>query len=99
LRERQRTDPRTPRRDAQGRDVFEVWADAVLADPAGEYARIARDILPAETPDNSNNAVVTAIGQLYLQADQAANKVPDPRVIEAIGEPEKPQDANGSNDW
>jgi hypothetical protein len=28
------TDPKSPRRDAQGGDVFEVWADMVLANPA-----------------------------------------------------------------
>jgi hypothetical protein len=38
------TDPKAPRRDAQGRDVFEVWADMVLANPATEYARVARDV-------------------------------------------------------
>jgi hypothetical protein len=52
------TDPKAPRRDAQGRHVFEVWADMVLANPAAEYARVARDILPAETPDNSDNNTV-----------------------------------------
>jgi hypothetical protein len=35
------TDPKSPRRDAQGRDVFEVWADMVLANPPQEYARVA----------------------------------------------------------
>jgi hypothetical protein len=48
------TDPKTPRR--------EVWADMVLANPPAEYARVARDILPAETPDDPNsNAVVNNI--------------------------------------
>src|ERR1700750_2616915 len=56
------TDPRTPRRDAQGRDVFEVWADMVRANPPAEYARVACDILPAETPDSGQgNAVVANI--------------------------------------
>jgi hypothetical protein len=32
------TDPKAPRRDAQGRDVFEVWADMVLANPAAGCA-------------------------------------------------------------
>jgi hypothetical protein len=58
------TDPKAPRRDAQGRDVFEVWADAVLANPAAEYARVARDIVPAETEDNSNSSVVNNIQAL-----------------------------------
>jgi hypothetical protein len=47
------TDLKSPRRDAQGRDVFEVWADMVLANPAAEYARVARDILPAEVADTA----------------------------------------------
>jgi hypothetical protein len=96
------TDPKAPRRDALGRDVFEVWADLVLANPPAEYARVARDILPAETPDNSNgNSVVMSIQQLYLQAVQEANRQPDPRIVEASAEPvsEKPQGANESNDW
>jgi hypothetical protein len=60
------TDPKAPRRDALGRDVFEVWADIVLANPAAEYARVARDILQAETLDNSNsNMVVNSIQSLY----------------------------------
>ena len=95
------TDPRTPRRDAQGRDVFEVWADAVLADPAGEYSRVARDILPAEAPDNSGgNSVVNNIQTLYLRAVQEANRRPDPRIVEASAEPvtEKPQGVNQSSD-
>jgi hypothetical protein len=96
------TDPRSPRRDAQGRDVFQVWADMVLANPAVEYARVARDILPAEIPDDSNsNSVVTNIQQLYLTAVQEANRRPDPRVVEASAEPvtEKPQGTNETNDW
>jgi hypothetical protein len=44
------TDPKTPRRDAFGRDAFEVWADMVLANPPVEYARVARDIPPAKRP-------------------------------------------------
>jgi hypothetical protein len=93
------TDPKTPRRDALGRDVFEVWADMVLANPPVEYARVARDILPAEPADTENNAVVTNIQSLYLTAVQAANRVPDPRVVEASAEPvtEKPQGVE--DDW
>ena len=95
------TDPRTPRRDAKGRDVFEVWADAVLADPAGEYSRVARDILPAEAPDNSGgNSAVNNIQTLYLRAVQEANRRPDPRIVEASAEPvtERPQGVNRSRD-
>jgi hypothetical protein len=65
------TDPKRPRCDALGRDVFQVWADMVLANPAAEYARVARDILPAETEDNSNSSVVNNIRALYLTAVQA----------------------------
>jgi hypothetical protein len=67
------SDPKALRRDAQGRDVFEVWADMVLANPAAEYARVARDILPAETPDNSNGSVAN-IQALYLTAVQQAQR-------------------------
>jgi hypothetical protein len=89
------TDPKRPRRDAQGRDVFEVWADMVLANPAAEYARVAGDILPAETQDNSNSSVVNNIQTLYLAAVQEANRRPNPRIVEASAEPgpEKPQGA------
>jgi hypothetical protein len=45
----------------------------VLANPAAEYARVARDILPAETPDDLNgNAMVNNIQALYLTAVQRA---------------------------
>jgi hypothetical protein len=80
------TDPKSPRRDAQGRDVFEVWADMVLANPAAEYARVARDILPAEPADMGNDAMVTNIQSLYLTAVQAANREPDPRVVDVLAE-------------
>jgi hypothetical protein len=67
------TDPKAPRRDAQGRDVFEVWADMVLANPAAEHARVAHDILPAEVADRGvSDAVVTNIRSLYLTAVQQA---------------------------
>jgi hypothetical protein len=85
------TDPKSPRRDAHGRDVFEVWADMVLANPSAEYARVARDILPAETPDDSNgNAVVKYIQTLYLTAVQRAQRAPDPRVVDALAEKKPP---------
>jgi hypothetical protein len=77
------TDPKTPRHDAQGRDVFQVWADMVLANPAAEYARAARDILPAEAQDKSNSSVVNNIQALYLTAVQQAQHAPDPRVVDA----------------
>jgi hypothetical protein len=57
---------------------------------------------PAETLDNSNsNAVVNNIQSLYLTAIQQANRMPDPRVVDALAEPvtQKPQGANESNDW
>jgi hypothetical protein len=93
------TDPKAPRRDAQGRDVFEVWADMVLANPSAEYARVARDILTAETQENSNNnAVVNNIQSLYLTALQAANRMPDPRVVDALAEEKRPSE-NKSDDW
>jgi hypothetical protein len=92
-----------PRRDAQGRDVFEVWADMVLANPPQEYARVARDILSPETPENSNtNAMVTNIQSLYLTALQAANRVPDPRIVDAIAkenDPGVPDARDGATEW
>jgi hypothetical protein len=81
------TDPKAPRCDALGCDVFQVWADMVLANPAAEYARVARDILPAETPDDPNsNAVVNNIQALYLTAVQQAQRAPNPRVVDALAE-------------
>jgi hypothetical protein len=81
------TDPKAPPRDAQGRDVFEVWADMVLVNPAAEYARVARDILPTEVTDSGvSNEVVTNIQSLYLTAVQQANRDPDPRVVEVMAE-------------
>jgi hypothetical protein len=75
---------KAPRRDAQGRTVIEVWADLVLANPPLEFARVAREMLPQELPESANdNAVRTSIQNLYLTAVQAANKMPDPRIIEA----------------
>jgi hypothetical protein len=91
-----------PRRDAQGRDVFEVWADMVLANPAAEYARVARDILPPEPLDDSNaNSVVTSIQNLYLSAVIKANRVADPRVVEALAEPasEPPRGDGSKEEW
>jgi hypothetical protein len=71
----------------------------VLANPAAEYARVARDILPAETPDDLNgNAMVNNIQALYLTAVQRAERAPNPRVVDALAE-EKPSSANDSNDW
>jgi hypothetical protein len=71
----------------------------VLANPSAEYARVARDILPAEVEDSGQgNAVVANIQSLYLTAVQAANREPDPRVVNALVE-EKPPGANDSNDW
>jgi hypothetical protein len=58
---------------ALGRNVFQVWADMVRANPAAEYVRVAWDILPAETMDDpNNNAVVNNIQALYLTAVQQA---------------------------
>jgi hypothetical protein len=71
----------------------------VLANPPAEYARVARDILPAEAPDSAQrDAVVTNIQSLCLTAVQQANREPDPRVVNALAE-EKPPGANDSNDW
>jgi hypothetical protein len=79
------TDPKAPRRDSQGRTVYEVWADLVLANPAEEFARVARDILPKEQPTTGDGTSSTtlSIQQLYLTAVQAAQLAPNPRLIEA----------------
>src|SRR5262249_11303423 len=88
------TDPKAPRRDASGRDIFEVWADAILADPSGELARVAQHILPPEVPDNSNsNPVVTNIQALYLTAITDANR--RAAMIEARAEPDGHSTLNG----
>ena len=84
--ERMLTDPKAPRRDAAGRDVFEVWADLVLQNPPLEFARVAKDILPAERPEDGAGAgaIVNNIQALYLTAVQAANRAPDPRVVAQV---------------
>jgi hypothetical protein len=92
-----------PRRDAQGRDVFEVWADIVLANPPQEYARVGRDILSPETPENSNtNPMVTNIQSLYLTALREANRVPNPLIVDAIAKennPGVPDTRDGATEW
>lgn len=91
--ERMLTDPKSPRRDAQGRDVFEIWADLVLENPPMEFARVAREILPrdeAAPVDASTPSIVTNIQQLYLTAVQAANKEPDPRIVQGYAEGSPP---------
>ena len=62
-------DPKKRRRDALGRDVFEVWADLVLANPGVELER-AFKLFPqaAQQPEAALN-----IGALYLQAVQLVN--------------------------
>jgi hypothetical protein len=76
-----------------------VSSCAVLANPAAEYARVARDILPAEAPDDPNgNAVVNNIQALYLTAVQRAQRAPDPRVVDALAAA-KPLSTSDSNDW
>jgi hypothetical protein len=66
---------KAPRKDAQGRNVWEVWADCVLANPPAEYARVIREILPQEQPEGAvpAGAMITNIQALYLTALQAAN--------------------------
>jgi hypothetical protein len=83
--ERMLTDPRAPRRDAAGRDVFEVWADLVLQNPPLEFARVAKEILPPEPSGGGENSpAITNIQQLYLTAVQAANRTPDPRIVAQV---------------
>jgi hypothetical protein len=84
-----------PRRHKDGRTLTEVWADMVLADPAGEFARVAQHLLMPE-PDASASGgnVVTNIQSLYLTALQAASREPNPRTIEHT-QPEADQGANG----
>jgi hypothetical protein len=81
------TDPRAPRRDAKGRDVFEVWADLVLENPPREFARVIAEILPPLPPDETGAgaAVVTNIQALYLTAIQAAQHAPKPKPLEIDG--------------
>jgi hypothetical protein len=76
-----------PRRAADGRDVYQVWADMVLADPPGEIAR-ALTFFPKEHEQKQSDSNVTNnIGALYLQAVQSANRAPDARIVdvEALG--------------
>jgi hypothetical protein len=84
--ERMLTDPKAPRRDARGRDVFEIWADLVLENPPLEFARVAREILPREAgaDDGALPNVVNNIQALYLTAVQAANRKPDPRIVAQV---------------
>jgi hypothetical protein len=86
-----------PRRDAQGRDVFQVWADLVLANPPEEFARVARDILPPAEPDtNAANNNVMNIGALYLQAVRDVNRNHEAKIVD-IPPPEQ-ADKNGAHD-
>jgi hypothetical protein len=83
--ERMLTDPKAPRRDAAGRDVFEVWADLVLQNPPLEFARVANEILPPEPSGGGENSpAITNIQSLYLTAVQAANRAPDPRIVAQV---------------
>jgi hypothetical protein len=83
--ERMLTDPKAPRRDAAGRDVFEVWADLVLQNPPLEFARVANEILPPEPSGGGENSLaITNIQSLYLTAVQAANRAPDPRIVAQV---------------
>jgi hypothetical protein len=86
-----------PRRDAQGRDVFQVWADLVLANPAEEFARVARDILPPAEPDTNAANNVMNIGALYVQAVQAANKSLEAKIVEAKAA--APGSPGPASDW
>ena len=77
------------RRDAKGRTITEVWADMVLADPAGEFARVCQEILPKElVPEAGTSGATLSIQQLYLTAIQSAQTVPNPRQIEGKAEEE-----------
>jgi hypothetical protein len=94
-----------PRRTKDGRNITQVWADLVLADPPGEFARVAEYLLPPEASDGAAGAggnVVTNIQSLYLTALQAASREPNPRTIEHT-QPEADQGANGVqpavSDW
>jgi hypothetical protein len=79
-----------PRRTKDGRNITQVWADLVLADPPGEFARVAEYLLPPEAVEGaSNSSVVTNIQSLYLTALQAASREPNPRTIESTAEPAK----------
>jgi hypothetical protein len=84
---------KAPRRDAQGRTVIEVWADLVLANPPLEFARVAREILPQETPESgAAGATASSIQTLYLVAMREVSHEAQ-KVIESVAE--KPQGANG----
>jgi hypothetical protein len=92
------------RRHKDGRTLTEVWADLVLDDPPGEFARVAQHLLLPD-PDAagaSGGSVVTNIQALYLTALQAASREPNPRTIEH-SQPEADKGANGVqpsvSDW
>ena len=95
-----------PRRTKDGRNITEVWADMVLADPPGEFARVAQYLLPPElAPDAGAGAVVTNIQSLYLTALTAANVRPGGAISDATSHKtiEGDQGANGVqpdlSDW
>jgi hypothetical protein len=93
-----------PRRTKDGRNITQVWADMVLADPPGEFARVAEYLLPPEVPDAAAGAgaTITNIQALYLTALQAASREPNPRTIEH-SQSEADKGANGVqpsvSDW
>jgi hypothetical protein len=92
------TDPKAPRRDAQGRDVYEAWCDLVLENPGAEIARVIKEILPPIPLENQGvtPGLVANIQSLYLTAVQAANAEPklEQRVIDVA--PQAPSAPNAS---
>jgi hypothetical protein len=86
-----------PRRAADGRDVFQVWADLVLENPPLEYERAMR-MFPADPKqtDAGNNTNVS-IASLYLQAVVAANRSLDAKIIEAKAA--APGSPGPASDW
>ena len=77
-----------PRKTADGRDVFQVWADLVLIDPPKEYERAIKLFPPLPVEKTTDQQTNLSIGALYLQAVQLANKEPDQRVVEQVAKSE-----------
>jgi hypothetical protein len=73
-----------PRKTKDGRNITQVWADMVLADPPGEFARVAQYLLPPEAPEAGQAGNVTNVQALYLMAVQAANRDARPEITETI---------------
>jgi hypothetical protein len=67
------------RRHKDGRTLVQVWADAVLDDPASAFAFVNEHVLPKEQ-ELQPNQQLNSIQNLYLTAVQQAARMPAPAI-------------------